>query len=153
MTECSRCGDCCDPVTLSAEMQAKIHAQAVADLRDPDTNPEWWLATHDMSGPTAWDDARSIWTSHREAVWLEVHWTVVATTSHGSHLRCDQFDIDTRLCTAHDDRPAICRGFPWYGRAPSSEPGPLPLRCSFTADLPEAQRPEGWVSVEIGSRA
>ncbi len=54
---------------------------------------------------------------------------------------CDQFDTETRLCTAHDERPPVCRGFPWYGRPPEDE-GRQPVaaslspRCSFNADVP-----------------
>jgi Fe-S-cluster containining protein len=26
--------------------------------------------------------------------------------------QCDRFDPQSRLCTAHDDRPPICRAYP-----------------------------------------
>jgi Fe-S-cluster containining protein len=48
---------------------------------------------------------------------------------------CDAFDVDTRLCTAHAERPPICRGFPWYDRPPAARKVRLPERCSFNADL------------------
>jgi Fe-S-cluster containining protein len=49
-------------------------------------------------------------------------------------VRCDAFDQDTRTCTAYEDRPPICSGFPWYGETPSRE-HPLHPVCSYTADV------------------
>jgi hypothetical protein len=39
---------------------------------------------------------------------------------------------DTRTCTAHDDRPPICSGYPWYGLLAGSRW--LDPPCSFHAD-------------------
>jgi Fe-S-cluster containining protein len=38
--------------------------------------------------------------------------------------RCDRFDEETRLCTAHADRPPICRAYPTRDNV-------LPLICSL----------------------
>lgn len=69
------------------------------------------------------------------------HWAVIGeqarTEANGKVeylVECDRFDRSTRLCTAHDDRPPICSGYPWYGK----EPNALRLldpQCSFVADL------------------
>lgn len=130
MTDCIRCGGCCDPVTLDDENYQKIKFRAEA------------------APPPEHMDA------HLEAVWLLEHWTLTETVVGGVEMRCDQFDPTTRLCTAHDERPQICRGFPWYQRDPEgANIAGLP-RCSFWADLPEDQRPSDWVPVELtGLRA
>lgn len=68
------------------------------------------------------------------------HWSVVehqAATDATPELwrvRCDRFDPDTRLCAAHSERPPICSGYPWYGRAP--DPGRvLDPGCAFQVDI------------------
>lgn len=49
-------------------------------------------------------------------------------------VRCDVFDPDTRTCTAYEDRPPICSGFPWYGAEPDRERLLDPC-CTFNADV------------------
>ena len=60
-------------------------------------------------------------------------------------LRCDAFDPATRLCTAQENRPPVCRDYPWYGKDPAgSGSGPLLYReCSYLADVAPDQRPDG----------
>jgi Fe-S-cluster containining protein len=52
------------------------------------------------------------------------HWTPTGDRYDGLHgYSCDRFDRVTRLCTAHEERPPICRRYP----------GPLsitPSRCT-----------------------
>jgi len=53
-------------------------------------------------------------------------------------VECDLFDRVSRLCGAHEDRPAVCAGYPWYGREPlgcGSAVAALPPQCSYTADV------------------
>ncbi len=55
--------------------------------------------------------------------------------------RCDAYDPLSRVCTAHATRPEVCRGFPFYDGPPRIDAlRPFP-RCSFWADIPEAERP------------
>ena len=57
---------------------------------------------------------------------------------------CDAYDPGHQECTAHDARPPLCRGFPWYGDGPSAErAGRVHRECSYLADLPPGDRPEG----------
>jgi Fe-S-cluster containining protein len=70
------------------------------------------------------------------------HWAVTSTVFLPEHgvlewrIRCDAFDPHTRRCTAHDRRPPICAGYPWYGQAPT-EIGAhgLDLVCAYQADV------------------
>jgi len=58
---------------------------------------------------------------------------------------CSAFDTTTRRCSAHETRPPICRGYPWYGREPRAADPVLPARCSHHADVPGAGAvPLGW---------
>jgi Fe-S-cluster containining protein len=54
---------------------------------------------------------------------------------------CDAWDSTTKLCTMHEDRPPVCRGFPWYGGEPNSGLWPWP-QCAFWEDVPEADWPD-----------
>lgn len=52
------------------------------------------------------------------------------------YFRCRHFDPDTRRCTDYDNRPAMCRDYPWYGGAVNFSAA-LPPTCSFRADIGE----------------
>lgn len=103
MTDCARCGDCCDPVVLMFK-------------------PE------DMVGPSG--------------PFAREHWQVVGQRVNRNDssdrveylVECDHFDKTTRLCTAHDSRPPICSGYPWYGAEPNRD-RLLDARCSYQADV------------------
>jgi len=73
----------------------------------------------------------------RDLVFITAHWRPTGERRHGLHAyACDAFDPQSRLCTAHADRPPICRGYPWYDAPPGSRPVELPVRCAFRADQP-----------------
>jgi Fe-S-cluster containining protein len=41
------------------------------------------------------------------------HWRPTGERRDGMHAyQCDRFDTDSRLCTAHEERPPICRAYP-----------------------------------------
>lgn len=121
MTECSQCGDCCDPVIATFDPQ--VHAAEQ-------------IADH--------GDRMEEWARHQYEFFLQ-HWRSEGTSTnragHVVHLvRCDQFDRETRTCLAHATRPQVCSGFPWYGHG-EGDPArnrwadELSPRCSFTADV------------------
>lgn len=112
MTECSKCGLCCDRILLGFDPQDRA-AQRLAGPLEP-------------------------WEKHQYE-FLRDHWTVL---SHDEScvVRCDRFDPATRECLAYDDRPDICSGYPWYGHDPLSRMNKdvrqvLPPQCSYTADV------------------
>jgi Fe-S-cluster containining protein len=47
---------------------------------------------------------------------------------------CDRLGADGK-CTAYDERPLVCRGYPWYGAEPTRMPLPDP-ECGYAVDLP-----------------
>jgi Fe-S-cluster containining protein len=102
---CSACGDCCDPVW---------YPEGPADLRQ--------RAARARPGS--------------ELAFLAEHWHPTGARREDLHgYTCDRFDPRTRLCTAHDERPPICRGYPWYDAAPGRRLVVLPARCAFRADV------------------
>jgi Fe-S-cluster containining protein len=76
------------------------------------------------------------------AEFIQAHWKVIdildEATSGTPFWRsaCDQFDRETRLCTAHEERPPICSGYPWYdGNRSRTKDHPLDPGCAFNADI------------------
>ncbi|HVY11172.1 MAG TPA: YkgJ family cysteine cluster protein [Mycobacteriales bacterium] len=52
-------------------------------------------------------------TGAADLVFAAAHWRASGERRDGMHAyRCDRFDPATRLCTAHDERPPICRAYP-----------------------------------------
>lgn len=75
---------------------------------------------------------------------IREHWTITREMADGGwELACDRFDPDARRCTAYDERPPICRDYPWYGREPGSHTALLP-RCGFWLDVADELRPVEW---------
>lgn len=112
---CARgCGDCCDPVFLTADQVARADywADAVVDV---------------FAGHTPRPGS--------DAAFIAEHWHEIERLPSGSaRYRCDFFDAELRECTAHDKRPQVCSGFPWYGEQPHQ--GRVSGRCSYQWDLP-----------------
>jgi Fe-S-cluster containining protein len=83
--------------------------------------------------------------AHANAMFIQDHWsaedTYVDTDGRRVYeVRCDLFDPAVRLCGAHDRRPPICRGFPWYDSprrawAGTGSAAALSPRCSYNADV------------------
>ena len=52
---------------------------------------------------------------------------------------CDRLADDGR-CTAYEERPLVCRGYPWYDQPPRE----IPLAdadCGYRVDLPSERAP------------
>ncbi len=47
---------------------------------------------------------------------------------------CDRLGADGR-CTVYEERPLVCRGYPWYDRTPREMPLADP-ECGYAVDLP-----------------
>ena len=140
MTVCNQCGDCCDPVPLSFS-KAAARRRLDTEYLSPRTRANLeWVVTRLRRITRAEAERRRPGAS--------------SATSSGAatfFYECAEFDHATRTCQAYDRRPPICRGYPWYGKAPADVE--LPLRCSFWADLPVAHRPPEWVPIPLVQRA
>ncbi len=125
MTECARCGDCCDPVILPVHPHTWARQQLDGDRELSQRaryQYEFWLEHWQPIGVLVSEDDDAVVVAHQVA--------------------CDQFDHERRLCMAHDSQPDVCSGFPWYGRPEDDIEGRQPIadslspRCSFNADVP-----------------
>ena len=124
MTECNGCGGCCDPVFMP-------YSQEQA------------LAYKDQIGPESmrWIQEDLTPMSRRQAKLREpklvrrlskLRRQADAEPMH--FYSCRHFDPDTRRCLIYENRPPVCRRYPWL--LGKSVPGtPLPAACSFNADI------------------
>lgn len=142
--ECGRCGDCCDPVHLGPQAAARL--EEFAGTVDPRLNPEAWRAA-------GWEHPAQAVTN-----WLNGQWFAeleLAVDDYGQTVGyvCPRFDPIARLCTAHDDRPPICREFPSYGDQPGRHVmDPRLIRCTYWADYAPTERPADWAPVDFRPR-
>lgn len=117
---CARCGDCCETIWLP--------------VRVSETLAEWAAKTPEQQaelGPAPNHD------------FLLAHWHEQERSEGSVRYACDAFDPVHRICTAHADRPPICRDFPWYGGEPGDLAGTaISNRCSYWLDVPRVQRPD-----------
>ncbi len=114
LTDCNRCGDCCENLRLNVTKRA---------LRA-------FLVERDR-----WRDTPEAIEHEANARFILEHWRRAGGGGRATVYACDAFDRATRLCTAHQDRPPICAGYPWYGEAPGVRTPRLSPHCSFNADV------------------
>lgn len=108
MTDCSKCGDCCENIWTKFSPEER---------NSPDRN---------------FDEAGKQTVEFVNKYWIHLGPDKV----DGHRYSCTKFDTNTRLCTAHDERPPVCSGYPYYSR-PVEEfklATHLPARCSYQAD-------------------
>lgn len=117
--ECNKCGQCCNPVT------SIWSTKALKTLPPGNEDVEFILAN---------------WTELTEEEALKRD--PLISPKEGEHyFSCNRFDPTTNLCTAHDERPPVCRGFPFYGGRFDSVPARL-IKCSYWLDIDKEKWPE-----------
>jgi Fe-S-cluster containining protein len=142
VTECSRCGDCCERIHFSGDWgylqewvdwKQSWYEWAMHNLRDGEDGGLWDELTPVQAATLA------------NADFLTSHWTPIPEDAGKAmpRFQCSAFDPATRLCTAHDSRPPICSGYPWYGSDERPTRRLWSHRCSFWADVPLEDRPGG----------
>jgi Fe-S-cluster containining protein len=127
---CAGCGSCCAPVVISFDQWARI-GESVRALDPAQIHP----------------DSAERW---YEQVFITAHMRPVGAENGKVFLECGFYDREHRACRAYDQRPAMCRNYPWYGAEPDavtamanmwiSDAAPC---CSYVADLPPSDRPPG----------
>lgn len=110
MTDCARCGDCCENIQTSWDLE---HLRKTAE-KEGDDSPN--AANYRF--------VRDNW----------VDQGIDPNGAGGVTWTCLKFDSVGRTCTAHEDRPPVCSGYPWYGKEPFKGAW-LPAACSFQADI------------------
>jgi Fe-S-cluster containining protein len=115
---CNRCGACCRVLRLD-QSAAEIGAMAAL--------------TRALGIPSDHAFAAEHWRplTRQEAMLRNPFYT--SRLPEDAHLyTCDQLGEDGR-CRAHEARPLVCRGYPWYGEPPRDMPLADP-RCGYAYD-------------------
>lgn len=120
---CARCGDCCNPVKI--EFGTWVRAVGYGRRYG--------------AGNIA-DDDRGYWA---DAVFLASRCRPVGVRDDQVLLECANWDGEHSRCRDYENRPPVCRNFPWYGREPGDENTMIESRCSYLLDVPPDQRSEG----------
>lgn len=147
---CNGCGACCDPFVTTV---APIHLQDGAADRVIGREEADWMRAHltplrrkdglarvkDYIRAGGFSDMPPL----RDRLTGKLRFEVGLLPSH--FYTCDIFDPVTRKCTDYDNRPGVCRDYPWYGSPPDPNKS-LPTMCSYRADagLPVADVPVEW---------
>lgn len=137
MTRCNGCegspvAGCCSPVVLP---YSQIEAAKAGDAIEPE-NLRWVL--EDLTPMTRREGLR-------QAPYMTNGLTILGNEDTGeatwvwSHFyTCRHYDADNKRCMNYENRPPICRDFPWYaGDVDHSKS--LPEHCSFRADQDRSQ--------------
>jgi hypothetical protein len=120
MGECNACGACCR-VILLAESPEEVAAMASVTRVLGIPSDHQFVAEH-------WRPL-----GREEAMRRNPFYT--ARLPADAHLyTCDRLGDDGR-CTAHEERPLVCRGYPWYDAPPKTMPLADP-ECGYAVDLP-----------------
>jgi Fe-S-cluster containining protein len=119
VTECARCGACCERIYYS------------------DTPEEIDHRAEGGEGIGEW--------SRYDAQFIRYYWRGADDGNGNIVYSCDAYDPIARTCMQHENRPQVCRGFPWYGDEPNAKAIRPFKHCSFWADLPRERWPEGVV--------
>lgn len=120
MTECNQCGDCCEVIPFYMTKEELLQTR----YRD-------WQNQYNVAFIYEhWHTIRKDHPRYKELFGLDEAKYYLMT--------CDMWDKETRLCTAHENRPAVCSDYPWYNNDPGqlgSDPY-LSKNCSFWVDVP-----------------
>lgn len=119
MGECNKCGACCRVLMLE---QSPEEVQAIAAV------------TRVLGIPSDHQFAAEHWHPlSREEAFIRNPFYVARLPKEAHLYWCDQL-ADDGLCRAHDDRPLVCRGYPWYDQPPRAMPLADP-ECGYAVDL------------------
>lgn len=117
MTECSMCGDCCENIALNVDLGTLVNSTASGQVNKSQPLGGWY----------------------RDAAFIRANFIPTGEVRREGKrvkqvLKCLKFDTETRTCTAHNERPSLCRRYPWYDEDPKKGDTTMGGRCSFLAD-------------------
>ena len=119
MGECNGCGACCRVLTLA---------------QSPDEVRRMAVLTRVLGIPSDSQFAADHWRplTREEAMQRNAFYT--SRLPADAHLyTCDRLGDDGR-CTAYEERPLVCRGYPWYDQPPKQMPLADP-ECGYLVDI------------------
>lgn len=132
MTECNGCGQCCEVIALSYRPDQADLLHIRGEI--PKDEAEW---AKNCLVPMS---RRTVKELQPDLLHLMVPppWLVNEKLKRGEvipyYYSCNNWDPETKQCMDYENRPALCRGFPWFDKPPSRLKY-LPTQCSFRADV------------------
>lgn len=138
------CGACCDPVVspFTLDMLRRIPPW---ELDEDGRADRAFMLEHLTPLPRREGIARARYLTQGGVTFGMIAGELVEVWSQ--FYSCDRFDPETRRCTAYDERPPMCRDYPWYGDPPDPRKA-LPTTCTHLTEL--GRQP---VPVEITPRS
>ena len=122
--ECAGCGACCRTIAVE---QSPDEMRRMAALTRVIGFPSDHQFTAEHWQPLTRDEAMARNPLYVTRVGPDLHWYA-----------CDRLGSDG-LCTVYEERPLVCRGYPWYGEAPSAFPLADP-ECVYAAEMPDGAK-------------
>ena len=117
---CTGCGACCRVIMLG---ESPVEVQQMAAL------------TRVLGIPSDHQFAAEHWRPLTRADAMRLNAFYASRLPPDAHLyTCDRLGGDGQ-CTAYDERPLVCRGYPWYDKPPKRMPLP-DAECGYKVDLP-----------------
>lgn len=117
------CGACCHPLV------SPVSPMQIAMAPAWDTELVWM---RDNTERMPQSEAIRLDRSHRDD--RPVTGMVDGEAAPVFFYRCRNYDEATKACTAYDDRPPMCRDYPWYGRLPDPTKA-IPNTCGYLRDV------------------
>lgn len=118
MTQCPEgCGLCCEQIGLNDVAVEKIFRPALEDLPPADHADHRYLREHlHFLRRADWADLNPQWRDSK----------------HTTLFLCDVFDPVAKRCTDYENRPEMCKRYPFYGREPDYVND---ITCVFQGDI------------------
>jgi len=116
LTTCNKCGDCCSVVALRYTKRMLLARVKSGELDPKET--KWIMKNLRRISRTS--AARILGRQPNKSYFFYV---------------CTIFDPEENVCSDYEDRPRMCKGFPWYGRTPDKDVIANYPNCSYRADL------------------
>lgn len=123
MGKCAKCGRCCEVIAVNGTKR---------QYKESNVSSAAFMLTH-------WHRV-----SRSEAV--ATNWRIVRSDKKRAkyYYKCDQYDPDTKSCLCQEEKPPVCRDFPWYGTEPTVFALCSWPECSFWEDVPNGPEKEFW---------
>jgi len=132
MTECNSCGQCCEVIALSYRPEQADVLRLRGEI--PEDEAEWakncLVPMSRRKVKELQPDLLHIMVPPPQLIKSRLE----AGTTIPYYYSCNNWNPETKQCMDYENRPSLCRGFPWFGKQPHRGKY-LPTQCSFRADV------------------
>ena len=138
---CQMCGTCCKAIVLPVSHdELKEYGSVREYLNGGITREDLWnddpIFIYLNWKPITKEEAFEI--NPRLKVWENI--SNGGVVNKMNFWTCTKHDPITNICLVHENRPRVCRGFPWYGVEPTSQPL-YTKDCGYMVDIRSQELP------------